>query len=172
VNLSIGRGDPQANPPQMAVAYAAVANGGRVVRPPLGLRIEDAGGVAIQELKTPPRRRVKIAPQNRQAILDGLYAAAQLPTGTSYPVFGEDSSFPIKVAGKTGTAERPPNGDQSWYVALAPYPNPRYVIAVTVEGGGFGAETAAPAAKQIIGALFNVKAKSGPVDLSGVNPDG
>jgi penicillin-binding protein 2 len=144
----------------MAVAYATVANGGRVVRPHLGLRIEDAAGVAIQELHTPPRRRVKIAPGNRQAILDGLYAAAQSPGGTSYPVFGEDSSFPVKVAGKTGTAERPPNGDQSWYVALAPYPNPRYVVAVTVENGGFGADTAAPAAKKIIGSLFNVHVKN------------
>jgi penicillin-binding protein 2 len=146
-----------------------VANGGRVVRPHLGLRIEDASGVAIQELKMPPRRRVHIQPQFRQAILDGLSAAAEQPGGTSYPVFGEDHSFPIKVAGKTGTAQRPPNGDQSWYVALAPYPNPRYVVAVTVENGGFGAETAAPAAKQIIGALFNVKAKKGAADLSGVN---
>jgi penicillin-binding protein 2 len=169
VNLAVGQGDLQADPLQMAVAYATVANGGKVVRPHLGLRIEDAAGVAIQELKMPPRRRVHIQPQFRQAILDGLSAAAESPGGTSYPVFGEDHSFPIKVAGKTGTAERPPNGDQSWYVALAPYPNPRYVVAVTVENGGFGAETAAPAAKQIIGALFNVKAKKGAADLSGVN---
>jgi penicillin-binding protein 2 len=103
---------------------------------------------------------VKIQPAYRQAILDGLDAAAQQPGGTSYPVFGADSSFPIEVAGKTGTAERPPNGDQSWYVALAPYPHPRYVVAVTVENGGFGADTAAPFAKRIIGSLFNVKVKN------------
>src|SRR3954447_26708507 len=169
VNLAVGQGDLQADPLQMAVAYAAVANGGRVLRPHLGLRIEDAAGRAIQELHKPPARRLHINPSYRQAILDGLSAAAESPGGTSYPVFGEDSSFPIKVAGKTGTAERPPNGDQSWYVALAPYPNPHYVVAVTIENGGFGAETAAPAAKQIIGALFNVKAKGGGVDLSGVN---
>ena len=36
------------------------------------------------------------------------------------------------------------HGDQSWYVALAPYPIPHYVVAVTIEDGGFGAETAAP----------------------------
>jgi penicillin-binding protein 2 len=149
-----------------------VANGGRVVRPHLGLRIEDAAGRAVQELRTPPRRRVGIKPAYRQAILDGLSAAAEQPGGTSYPVFGEDHSFPIKVAGKTGTAQRNGQGDQSWYIALAPYPNPRYVVAVTVENGGFGAETAAPAAKKIIGSLFNVKAKAGPVDLSGVNRNG
>jgi penicillin-binding protein 2 len=171
VNLSIGQGDLQADPLQMAVAYAAVANGGKVLRPRLGLRVEDAGGRALQELRASPTRRVKIAPAHRQAILDGLEAAAQQPDGTSYPVFGADESFPIRVAGKTGTAERPPNGDQSWYVALAPYPNPRYVVAVTVENGGFGAETAAPAAKKIIGALFNAKVKNaGAVPTAGAAP--
>src|SRR3954452_11423809 len=77
VNLAVGQGDLQADPLQMAVAYAALANGGKVVRPHLGLRIEDAAGVAIQELKMPPRRRVHIQPQFRQAILDGLSAAAE-----------------------------------------------------------------------------------------------
>ena len=168
VNLSIGQGDLQANPLQMAVAYAAVANGGYVVKPRLGLRIEDAAGRAMQELRPSPRRKLDIKPENRQAILDGLFAAAQQPSGTSYPVFGADESFPVTVAGKTGTAERPPNGDQSWYVALAPYPNPKYVVAVTVENGGFGADTAAPAAKRIIGALFNAKVKNpGKVESGG-----
>jgi cell division protein FtsI/penicillin-binding protein 2 len=47
------------------------------------------------------------------------------------------------------------------------------VIAVTVENGGFGADTAAPAAKKIIGDLFNVKVKNGgPPDLTGVNKNG
>jgi len=169
VNLSIGQGDLQANPLQMAVAYAAVANGGRVLRPHLGLRVEDAGGRALQELEYSPTRRLKIDAEYRDAILDGLEAAAQSPGGTSYGVFGADDSFPIRVAGKTGTAERPPNGDQSWYVALAPYPNPRYVVAVTVENGGFGADTAAPAAKQIIGALFDARVKNaGAVETAGV----
>ena len=167
VNLSIGQGDLQANPLQMAIAYAAVANGGYVVKPRLGLRIEDAAGRAMQELRPAPRRKLDISPANRQAILDGIFAAAQQPSGTSYAVFGADESFPIPVAGKTGTAERPPHGDQSWYVALAPYPNPRYVVAVTVENGGFGADTAAPAAKKIIAALFNAKVKNpGKVESS------
>jgi penicillin-binding protein 2 len=173
VNLAVGQGDLQADPLQMAVAYAAVANGGRVLRPRLGLRVEDAAGRAIQEIRAPAARRINIRPSFRQAILDGLSAAAEQPTGTSYPVFGADRSFPIRVAGKTGTAQRPPNGDQSWYIALAPYPNPRYVVAVTVENGGFGVETAAPAAKKIIGALFNVKIKhAAPLSTAGINKHG
>jgi penicillin-binding protein 2 len=170
VNLAIGQGDVQANPLQMAVAYAAIANGGYVVKPHLGLRVEDAAGRALQEFRAPSRRRVKIQSQYRQAILDGILAAAEAPGGTSYPVF---KGFPIKIAGKTGTAQRNGQNDQSWYVALAPYPNPRYVVAVTIERGGFGAEAAAPAAKMIIGKLFNTSVRnSGPVNLSGVNRNG
>jgi len=75
------------------------------------------------------------------------------------------------VAGKTGTAERPPNPDQSWYVALAPYPNPRYVVSVTVEGGGFGAEAAAPVARRILASLFDVRGEENRVVQAAVGAD-
>lgn len=160
INLAVGQGDLQTDPLQMAVAYATVANGGKVVRPRLGQRIEDSTGRAIQVLEPPTPRRVKIKPEYRQAILDGLRSAASDPGGTSAPVF---QGFKVPVAGKTGTAEkgggRP---DQSWYVALAPYPSPKYVVAVTFETGGFGAETAAPAARQILSEIFGIKAGAAP----------
>jgi penicillin-binding protein 2 len=159
VNLAVGQGDLQADPLQMAVAYAAIANGGRVVTPRIGLRIEDAGGRALQQLQAPPARRVGVKPEFRQAILDGLRGAASAPGGTSEPVF---KGFPIPVAGKTGTAEKGPGrADQSWYIALAPYPDPKYVVAVTDEAGGFGAETAAPMARSILAELFGVRDKGG-----------
>ena len=61
------------------------------------------------------------------------------------------------IAGKTGTAEKGAGrADQSWYVALAPWPDPKYVVAVTDEAGGFGADTAAPMARRILAELFNV----------------
>jgi penicillin-binding protein 2 len=154
INLSVGQGDLLADPLQMAVAYAAIANGGRVLRPRLGLRIEDAAGRVLQDLDAPTARRVKISEENRHAILEGLYGAANAPGGTSTPVF---EGFPIPVAGKTGTAEHNGKADQSWYVALAPYPNPKYVVAVTDEAGGFGADTAAPMARRILAELLDVK---------------
>jgi penicillin-binding protein 2 len=154
INLSVGQGDLLADPLQMAVAYGAIANGGRVLRPRLGLRIEDATGRALQELDAPTARRIKVSEENRQAILEGLHGAASAPGGTSTPVF---EGFPIPVAGKTGTAEKGlDRPDQSWYVALAPYPSPKYVVAVTDEAGGFGAETAAPMARRILAALLDV----------------
>jgi penicillin-binding protein 2 len=169
VNLAIGQGDLQTNPLQMATAYAAIANGGDVVRPHVGLTVEDPRGRVVQEISPAPQRHLAINAQDRQAILEGIHMAAQSPGGTSYPVFG---NFPIPIAGKTGTAQRIGQQDQSWYVALAPYPNPQIAVATTIEQGGFGVESAAPAARQILEAYFNVhkqaaKAAGGKVPSRG-----
>jgi penicillin-binding protein 2 len=155
VNLAVGQGDLQADPLQMAVAYAAIANGGTVVTPHVGLRVEDPDGRAILEIEPAPKREVSINPAWQQTILAGLHDAAQTPGGTSYPVFG---GYPVDMAGKTGTAERPGHADQSWYLALAPYPDPKYVVAVTIEEGGFGVDSAAPVARLILNQLLHVKA--------------
>jgi penicillin-binding protein 2 len=153
IQLATGQGDLQTNPLQMAVAYAALGNGGKIVTPHLGLEIEDAAGRVLKEFDPPIRRKIHIDPAYRSAILEGLHEAAQTPGGTSDPVFG---SFPIPVAGKTGTAERgTEHADQSWYCILAPYPNPRIVTCVTIEEGGFGAQAAAPAAHTILEAYFH-----------------
>ncbi len=154
INLSVGQGDLQANPLQLAVAYAAVANGGRVLRPRLGQRIENSLGQAEQNLQAPTARRLDIDPGNASAIMEGLNGAANGPGGTSTAVF---EGFPIPIAGKTGTAEKGAGrADQSWYAALAPYPNPKYAVVVTDEAGGFGADTAAPMARLILAELFNL----------------
>jgi penicillin-binding protein 2 len=153
INLAVGQGDLQANPLQMAVAYGAIANGGKVVRPHVGLRIDDPQGRTIQEIDPPPRRELEIDAGWQRTIMEGLRDAAMAPDGTSYEVFG---GYPVEIAGKTGTAERPPRPDQAWYVALAPYDDPKYVVAVTIEDGGFGAQTAAPAASQILTELLRI----------------
>jgi penicillin-binding protein 2 len=171
INLAVGQGDVQVDPLQLAVAYAAIANGGYVVKPHLGQRVEDSQGRVIQEFRTPPRRKLNINPAYRQAILDGLKAAATQPGGTSYPVFGH---FQIPVCGKTGTAQKGlGRADQSWYVGLAPCPNSRYVVVATFEHGGFGVQTAAPAVRKIMSVLFGIK-DTGPSkgSTAGVNPFG
>ena len=167
INLSVGQGDLQADPLQLAVAYATIANGGRVLKPRLGERIEGPDGRVLQQFQASTARKLNINPAFRQAILDGLRGGASAPGGTSAKVF---RGFAIPVAGKTGTAQKGAGRpDQSWYVALAPYPSIKYVVAVTDEAGGFGADTAAPMARQILAALFDVKkdsggAKGGPSD--------
>jgi penicillin-binding protein 2 len=155
IQLATGQGDLQTNPLQMAIAYAALGNGGRIVTPHVGMEVEDAAGRVLKEFDPRVRRKVHINPAYRAAILEGLHEAAQVSGGTAAGVFG---GFPIPVAGKTGTAERPGHADQSWFAVLAPYPNPRIVTIVTIEEGGFGAESAAPAALQILEAYFNKQA--------------
>lgn len=166
VQLATGQGDLQTNPLQMAIAYATVANGGTVVTPHVGMEVDDSAGRVLKEFEPPPRRHVHVDSTYRAAILEGLHQAAQSPGGTSYAVFG---GFPVPVAGKTGTAQRPPNPDQSWYIVMAPYPNPRIVTAVTIEQGGFGVESAAPAALQILEAYFN-KHTTGTAGPNGGSP--
>ena len=154
VNLSVGQGDLQATPLQLATAYATIANGGKVVRPHLGKQIEDGGGRLVEELRTPIRRRVEFDPANREAIMSGLRGAASAPGGTSSDVF---AGFPYPVYGKTGTAERQPNPDQSWYAAYVDHPTRPIVVVTTIERGGFGAETAAPAARLILNEWFDLR---------------
>ena len=86
--------------------------------------------------------------------MTGLRGAAGEPGGTSYDVF---KGFPYPVYGKTGTAERFPNADQSWYACYVPHPTRPIVVVTTVEKGGFGAETAAPAARLILSEWFHLK---------------
>jgi penicillin-binding protein 2 len=166
IQLATGQGDLQTNPLQMAIAYATLANGGTVVTPHVGLQVDDAAGRVLKEFGPDPRRHVKFKTESRDVILEGLHEAAQAPGGTSYAVFG---GFPIPVAGKTGTAQREGHADQSWYIVLAPYPNPRIVTAVTIEEGGFGAESAAPAALRILEAYFG-KHSSGESGPNGGSP--
>jgi penicillin-binding protein 2 len=151
IQLATGQGDLQTNPLQLALAYATLGNGGTVVTPHVGMEVEDAAGRVLREFEPGPRRHVKIDPTYRAEILEGLHDAAQSGAGTSFAIFGD---FPIPVAGKTGTAQRPPNADQSWYAVLAPYPEPKIVTVVTMEEGGFGSDAAAPAAKTILEAYF------------------
>jgi penicillin-binding protein 2 len=152
VQLAVGQGDLQTDPLQMAIAYATLGNGGTIVSPHLGMEVMDAAGRVLQEIEPGPRRHVDIKPESRQLIMEGLHLATSGPGGTATPVFGE---FPIPIAGKTGTAERYGQENQSWFISLAPYPNPNVVTVVTIEQGGFGAESAAPANKQILEAYFH-----------------
>jgi penicillin-binding protein 2 len=126
------------------------------VRPHLGLQVENALGNVEQRIETRVTRRLKIAETNRQAVLEGLRLAAGAPGGTSVDVF---RGFPKPVYGKTGTAERPNQADQSWYVCYVPDKNRPIVVAVTIEKGGFGAQAAAPAARLILSQWFHVAKK-------------
>jgi hypothetical protein len=64
-------------------------HGAKVVRPQLGLRVEDGNGVLIEEIRTPARRSVRFDPEHREAIMAGLNGAATAERGTSSDVFAD-----------------------------------------------------------------------------------
>jgi penicillin-binding protein 2 len=127
-----------------------------VVRPHLGMRVEDGNGVLLEELRMPARRRVGFDPAHREAIMAGLHGAATAANGTSSDVFA-DFRYRDVLYGKTGTAERQPNPDQSWYACYVDHPTKPIVVVTTIERGGFGAETAAPAARLILNEWFDLR---------------
>jgi penicillin-binding protein 2 len=157
VNLAVGQGDVQATPLQLAVAYAAIANGGTIVRPHVGSAIESANGTVLQRINPPGVRHLNINRAYLAAIRRGLHEAAQSPGGTSDTVFG---NFPRQVYGKTGTAQYTlPSGaekDTAWYACFVPaWATKRPILVVVkVEQGGFGAIGAAPVARQILSQWF------------------
>ena len=125
VNLAVGQGDLQATPLQMAVAYSAIANGGRVVRPHLGLAIEDRGELrASASSRRRAPREASTRPTARRSSTACARAASE-PGGTSADVF---TGWPAALPGLRQDRHRQRRHrqhDQSWYVAYVPDAAPR-----------------------------------------------
>ena len=153
INLAVGQGDVQATPLQLAVAYAALANGGTIVRPHVGESIQNQDGTVLQKINPPPSRQIAINPLFLDTIRQGLHDAATQAGGTSAAVF---SKFPMPVYGKTGTAQYNGQSDYAWYACFVPATATRkpIVVVVHVEQGGYGAVAAAPVARQILSQWF------------------
>ncbi len=151
VNLSIGQGDILVTPLQMARVYAAIANGGRLVTPHVGLRVQDqVTGVTLADLQPQDTRQLDVSLQQLEVVREGLVKAAETG-GTSGDTFAD---FSPRVAGKTGTAQVVGKTDYAWYVAFAPADDPQVVVAVLIEQGGGSASVAAPTARRILEAFF------------------
>ncbi len=151
-SLAVGQGDVQVTPLQLAVAYSALANGRAVVRPHFGVDVQDQDGTVLQAINPPNSRPIPINPFYRSTILQGLNDAAQTGGGTSVDVMG---NFPMKVYGKTGTAQYTNQPDYAWYACFViDNTNKPIVVVVHVEKGGFGDVAAAPVARQILSQWF------------------
>jgi penicillin-binding protein 2 len=161
MDLAVGQGSLQTDPLQMAVAYSTLANAylhggsGTVVRPHLGLEIDESKGGLVQSLSFPPARHVQLNYEDLSLVMQGIHEAASEPGGTSADVWAGWNQEQHPVYGKTGTAERAGQVEQSWYMCYIADPTRPIVIAVTVQQGGFGAETAAPIARLIAAKWFH-----------------
>jgi penicillin-binding protein 2 len=150
----------------MTRAYAMIANGGKLVEPHIVKAIEEPTNegeapVVIRPYTPKPPRDIGIDEYSLQIVQQGLYEATHESYGTSQHVFG---SFPIAIAGKTGTAEKfvPLPGDerlrdQSWWCGYGPYERPEIAVCALIENGGHGGEAAAPVALQVFEDYFDVK---------------
>jgi len=153
VNLAVGQGDVQVTPLQLAVAYAALANGGTIVRPHVGESIQNQDATVLQSISPRAPSHIAINPIYLETIRQGLRDAASQPGGTSAAVF---ANFPEQVYGKTGTAQQNGQADTSWYACFVPASATTrpIVVVVHVEQGGFGAVAAAPVAHEILSQWF------------------
>ena len=161
INMAVGQGDVQVSPLQLAMAYSAIANGGTLVTPHIGQSIQTASGQQVAKIGAGPETKLDINPTYIQTIQQGLRLAASGPTGTSTDVMG---SFKMPVYGKTGTAQYIPTSgvdagqetDYAWYACFVPATatSKPITVVVWVEKGGFGDQTAAPVARQILSQWF------------------
>lgn len=154
-DAAIGQGFQLATPLQMAVLVSQVANGGHRYRPYLVSKMLAPGGEAVRTFGQEEIGSIKVSPATMNLIREALKDVAH-DGGTAAYFF---TGFPIPIAGKTGTAENSHGQDHGWFVAYAPYDDPRVVVVVIVEQGGFGATAAAPIARTILEAAFNLNQK-------------
>ncbi len=173
VSASIGQGYNLMTPLQLAVSYAAIANGGTVVEPRLLLRVEAPGGRVIERFESGTKGSVPVAPEWLALVRDGLTAVVEEAGGT-----GRRARVPgMRVAGKTGTAqvvrldhtegleehEIPiRRRDHAWFGAFAPADDPRIAVAVFVEHGRHGSSAAAPIAQRVLARWFEKQSAPDP----------
>jgi penicillin-binding protein 2 len=153
INMSIGQGDLLVTPLQLATAYGAIANGGTLWQPHVGMRIQE--GSRVVTVPSKETGRLPLGPEALGVIRRGLEGVVT-PGGTAAGAF---AGFPLDrfpIAAKTGTAEINPKQPFAWFAAYGPAPNPQYVVVVMVEEGGHGGEVAAPIARRIFDGLFNL----------------
>jgi penicillin-binding protein 2 len=155
LNMAIGQGYVGVTPLQLAVMASAIANGGAILKPQTVREIVDTStGRVIRRLQPRIRSRLGLEADARDAIVEGM-RRAMLAKGTA-----EGSAIPgLEIAGKTGTAEAYSHGrrvSHSVFICFAPIGNPVIAVAVLVEGGGYGSDVAAPIARRVLNAYFNL----------------
>jgi penicillin-binding protein 2 len=161
VSVGIGQGYNLATPLQLAVATAALANKGQLMRPRLVQRIQDSKTGQIRAL--PPEMKDNYAPkpENLERVIAAMVdvtrpggTAGRAAAGAEYSIAGKTGTAQV-VAIKQGqkyiesqVAER--HRDHALFIAFAPAENPKIALAILVENGGHGGSTAAPIARTVM----------------------
>ncbi len=172
LNSSIGQGDNNVTPLQLALVYAAIANGGTLYKPQMVNRLEDLDGQTIESFQPEVVRKVDLPPAHLKAVVDGLVKVAHEPGGTAFRArMNHMRDKDILIASKTGTAQVARLGairlkthqmsfferDHAWYAGFAPADKPELAIVVLNEHGGHGGSDAAPTAMAVFQKYFDLK---------------
>ncbi len=158
-NVSIGQGYTLVSPLQLAIAYATIANGGVCYYPRLVDKVLNQDGTPVLDehgkVAVPQTPRVRSDLRNQlsrdqiELVRKGLWKVVNEDGGTG----GKARLKDVQVAGKTGTAQATDRGHKdtvAWFACFAPFDNPKYVVAVMVQGGEHGGSVAGPIATRIL----------------------
>jgi len=154
INLAIGQGGTLVTPLQVAKFIAAIGNGGEVLRPQIIERIENNDGDPIFAFKPEPLGTLPISANTLDTIQKAMVSVVDNFRGTAYFRF---RGLDIPIAGKTGTAEAPPNDPHAWFAGytFAEDPTrPDIAIVVIAEHAGEGSQVAAPIFRRIVEVYF------------------
>ena len=158
VNFSIGQGDTVITPLKLTQMYAALGNGGKILRPSVAKAIVSTDGKIIKKIEPKQLGTLPATSATLKFLEASLREVVTAGTGT-----GAFAGFPIAISGKTGTAQvfgRNANGslkaDTSWFASFGPTQNPRYAVVMMVSQGGFGASVSGVGVRQIYETLFGV----------------
>ena len=158
VNFSIGQGDTVITPLKLTQMYAALSNGGKILRPSVAKAIVSTDGKIIKKIEPKQLGTLPATPATLK-----LLEASFREVVTSGTAAGAFAGFPVAISGKTGTAQvfgRNANGslkaDTSWFASYGPTENPRYAVVMMVSQGGFGASVSGVGVRKIYETLFGV----------------
>ncbi len=147
-SVSIGQGEVNVTPLQVANEMAYLANKGWYITPHLVDSIEGGDTYGLLDSFKTKHKPLSIPDTIFEAVHDGMQGVMETGTGSAAKVPG------IIVCGKTGTVQNAYKGvkqkDHAFFAAFAPRENPRIAIAVICENAGMGANSAAPIASLLI----------------------
>ena len=163
--MIIGQGDVLVTPIEIAVAYGAIATG-RIMKPHLLKEVRNAAGDVVVTYEPEVVAEPDVNPDYLSFVRSALRGVItdNASTAKNFEKYG------LEAAGKSGTAEHVDKGDDAWFVAYAPYNDPKYVVSVVIEQGGGGSAIAGPIAAKVLGAAMDVyteKSEVSPTRLAG-----
>lgn len=146
ITFGIGQSALLTTPLNQAVYVAALANGGRVLRPTLVHEVRDAAGRVVQKLQTQVTDTVPASPAVIAAVREGMREEINQPYNMNY--WFRAAGVPADGGGKTGTAQWGGSGldlpTHAWFVFFAPYVRPDLALSIFVERGELSEVEAAP----------------------------